>query len=544
MTTLRATARHFLSGAALVAAALLLAPVGNATATTQVPPGAEGIVGKKPAHTITADHSKHQALQQTFATPQEVTKACLSCHNEASKQVHKTIHWTWKDPADPKGQMGKGGITFNNFCIAIPSNEPRCTSCHAGYGWKNGDYDFSSEANVDCLVCHDRTGSYKKHPAMAGFPVTESTEFGGEKFDPPNYNAIAASVGRPTRDNCGACHFYGGGGDAVKHGDLDSSMHRPNKQLDVHMDKDGANFTCQRCHTTEAHVVAGRTYKEPAFTERKSLIQNDQVHRIACESCHTATPHKAGHKANDHTDKVACQTCHIPSYAREIATKMSWDWSTAGQKKDGKPYKEKGPHGKPTYDTMKGNFRWEKNVTPEYSWYSGKLDFLLLTDKVDPSKPVQINRIVGSAMDPDSRIMPFKVHRGKQPFDPVNNTFVVPHLFGKDDDAYWKTFDWGRAITAGQKAVNLPYSGQYTFVETSYVYPITHQVAPKEASVKCGECHSTQSRLASVGGIWMPGRDQSTSADAIGWIAVAGSLAAVALHAMLRLTSRRRNMHK
>ncbi|HCG04255.1 MAG TPA: cytochrome C, partial [Desulfovibrio sp.] len=87
------------------------------------------------------DHSRHPALQQPFATPQEVTKACLSCHNAAAQQVHKTIHWTWLDPADPERKMGKGGITFNNFCIAIPSNEPRCTSCHAGFGWKNAQFD-------------------------------------------------------------------------------------------------------------------------------------------------------------------------------------------------------------------------------------------------------------------------------------------------------------------------------------------------------------------------------------------------------------------
>jgi hypothetical protein len=36
---------------------------------------------------------------------------------------------------------------------------------------------------------------------------------------------------------------------------------------------------------------------------------------------------------NRHTSKLACQTCHIPEFARGgIATKMSWDWSTAGQR--------------------------------------------------------------------------------------------------------------------------------------------------------------------------------------------------------------------
>ena len=43
----------------------------------------------------TTDHSKHKALQRTFATGREITDACLSCHSEAEAQFHKTIHWTW-----------------------------------------------------------------------------------------------------------------------------------------------------------------------------------------------------------------------------------------------------------------------------------------------------------------------------------------------------------------------------------------------------------------------------------------------------------------
>ncbi len=65
---------------------------------------------------ITADHSKHEILKQPFESGPEVTKACLSCHTEASVQLHKTIHWTWVDPASPKDKpMGKGALTVNNF---------------------------------------------------------------------------------------------------------------------------------------------------------------------------------------------------------------------------------------------------------------------------------------------------------------------------------------------------------------------------------------------------------------------------------------------
>lgn len=65
---------------------------------------------------ITADHSKHPALQKQFKSGPEVTQACLSCHSEAAAQFHKTIHWTWLDPATEESKkLGKGGLSINNF---------------------------------------------------------------------------------------------------------------------------------------------------------------------------------------------------------------------------------------------------------------------------------------------------------------------------------------------------------------------------------------------------------------------------------------------
>ncbi len=494
---------------------------------------------------ITADHTKHEALKQPFASGPEVTKACLSCHSEAAAQIHKTIHWTWVDPASPKDKpMGTGALTVNNYCVSIHGNEPRCTSCHVGYGWKDKTFDFSDASKVDCLVCHEQTGTYKKHPAMAGLPAKETAVFpgDGQTYSPPEWNKVAQSVGRPTRENCGVCHFYGGGGDMVKHGDLDSSMTKPNKALDVHMGVDGKNFDCTRCHTTTAHQVAGRIYSTPAATERKTLAQDDLAPRITCESCHTATPHKPGMKANDHTDKVACQSCHIPEFARALPTKMRWDWSTAGQKKDGKPYKEKGPLGTPVYDTQKGNFTWEKNVRPQYFWYDGTIDAVSLKDAIDPTKRVALNWPVGRPDDPKARIAPFKVHTGKQPYDTVHKTMLVPHLFGPpDSDAYWAKYDWKLAFESGMKKAGLPFSGQFDFVETSYVFPTTHMVAPKDKSVACNECHTrADSRMAGIPGVYMPGRDGNRVIEVLGWAAVIASFAGVGLHAVGRAVSGRR----
>ncbi|MGD9333086.1 MAG: cytochrome C, partial [Desulfobacterales bacterium] len=132
---------------------------------------------------------------------------------------------------------------------------------------------------------------------------------------------------------------------------------------------------------------------------------------------------------------------------------------------------------------------------------------------------------------------------GKQPYDKVNKNLTILHLFpkGKDDkDAYWKGYDWNKAIAYGQKYAGLPYSGEYDFVETSYVYPTTHMVAPKDNVVACIECHSADGRLASLAGFYMPGRDGFKSINVFGWILVLGTLVAVSFHGLGRAISRGR----
>ena len=536
---IRSTSIHWRAGPALalLGAILMLTAIAAVSLASQPAPQPLAHAPKE-TRWITADHSKFPALQGNFTSGPEVTKACLSCHTEAASQIHKTIHWTWKCPHDETGTMGKYGKTLNNFCVAVPSNEPRCTSCHIGYGFKDKTFDFSDANRIDCLVCHDRTGTYKKYPTMAGNPVSEPTVFPEDNttYLPPDWNKVAQGVGRPDRTNCGNCHFYGGGGDAVKHGDQDSSMANPPRTLDVHMAKDGANFSCARCHTTEAHRIAGRCYKTPAATHRKSLVEDDTISRITCESCHTSTPHKPGVKANDHTDKVACQTCHIPAFARELATKMSWDWSTAGKMKDGKPFKIKNEFGVSSYDSKKGDFDWQKNVVPVYAWFNGTMEYLTIDDTIDPATRVAINSPVGAREDINSRIYPFKMHTGKQPYDTRLNRFVIPHLFGKDDAAYWQSYDWAKAIAAGMAYINQEYSGEYGFVETSYVFQTTHMVAPKEQSLACESCHTRDnSRLQQLAGFYMPGRDSVSVIDQLGWGLVLLSLAGVFMHGLARV---------
>ncbi|RMF49477.1 MAG: cytochrome C, partial [Anaerolineae bacterium] len=183
-----------------------------------------------------------------------------------------------------------------------------------------------------------------------------------------------------------------------------------------------------------------------------------------------------------------------------------------------------------------GEFVWEKDVQPQYFWFNGHTTYQL-TEPFDPNAGVvEINSLMGSPDDGQSRIYPFKVFRGVQPYDAVNNTLVVPHLFGKDENAYWKSYDWDKAIAAGMEYAGLEYSGQYDWVETAMYWPITHMVAPAEQAVQCGECHTrTDSRMDGIPGIYAPGHDYSKGLDAFGWGLAMLSLVGVVLHGGLRI---------
>ena len=310
-----------------------------------------------PTHLIHTDHSS--IVQGPFNSGQEVTQACLECHADSADQVMHTTHWTWEgEPVtvpwrDEPVTIGKK-TQINNFCISSQGNEKQCMTCHAGYGWEDESFDFAEPTNVDCLACHADAAIYNK---------------GDYGIPPESVDLLAAakSVRAPTREECGKCHFDGGGGNGVKHGDLDESLYFPSENLDVHMGK--LNFLCTDCHQTTDHVVQG-----------KLLADNytiDPAEQVACEDCHQGTVH-SDERITLHTDSVACQTCHVPAMALKDPTKTFWDWSTAGQDL---------PEDHYTYLKIKGNFEYQKDVLPTYQWFNGNIAYrYLLGDPIDPSK--------------------------------------------------------------------------------------------------------------------------------------------------------------
>ena len=426
------------------------------------PPAADDPWASVPIRPAHVDHT--ELMPGPYATAQDVTKACVACHEDAANQIIHTTHWTWEsDPItlpdrDEPVTTGKKN-SINNFCIGIQGNWPSCSACHTGYGWQDDSFDFADTSNVDCLVCHEQSGVYTK--GKGGYPV-ESVDL----------VEVAQSVATPSRQNCGGCHFKGGGGDAVKHGDLDASLSFPHEDLDVHMGR--YNFACVDCHRTEAHQIGGRSFTV-------TLTQEDQIY---CTDCHNDQLHE-DQRINAHTDSVACQTCHIPAVARKQPTKTYWDWSQAGD-----VLRHEDPH---EYLKIKGSFVYEDDVIPEYRWYNGTAQRYILGDPIDPDKATQIASPLGDMRDPKAKIWPFKLHIAKQPYDSIYDILLQPKTTG--EDGYWSTFDWEQALQLGADSAGLEFSGEYDFTETHMYWTTTHMVAPKEEALSCRACHGDNSRM-------------------------------------------------
>ena len=370
----------------LITAVLLLPLLGGGVACTgeTESPDADRPADRLPQHPRHTDHSSF--FQAPFPDGPSVTLACLECHPDAAAEVMATAHWNWQGEEvivpghEGLVRIGKRNV-INNFCIGIQSNWPACTMCHIGYGWEDENFDFTDQTRVDCLVCHDNSGTYLKKFRAAGVP-DESVDL----------LTVARSVGMPLRQNCGSCHFQGGGGNAIKHGDMDETLLFPSSRIDVHMGK--YDMHCVDCHRTEKHQIRGRSM----------AVSVDNKNFLRCTDCHDPQPHSEM-RLNSHTNRVACQACHVPYMAPDTGTKMTWDWSEAGQDldiTDGHQYLK-----------IKGRFTWAKKVKPEYYWYNETSTRYITGDKIDPSKPTKITGPLGNREDPKAKIWPFKVHRGR-----------------------------------------------------------------------------------------------------------------------------------
>ncbi len=420
-------------------------------------------------HSWVPDHTEHMTFTGNPEDPREITARCLECHRKVGDDIVHSAHWTWMGSSpNTRGHehdvtLGKRFIS-NNYCVHVRSNEQRCSQCHIGYGFEDESFDFTDPRGIDCLICHDTTGTYKKDPKRAGMPMPEV-----------NLAMVARKVGRPSRQNCGICHFYGGGGANVKHGDLEPALVDPPDDFDVHMGLH--DMRCQDCHTTFEHRIAGQCVALPTSEGR-----------VTCEQCHGETPHALDAPLGAHLDKhaksIACQTCHIPSFAKAAPTKLYWDWSKVGADLEEK----KDQYGMPTFLKKKGTFVWGKDVNPCYAWYDGTHERVLPGQEIDTEGATVLNPPHGSIRDPKAKLAPFKCYGGIVPVDAKYRTLGIPRLW----KGLWKHLDWKKALEEGMAELDQPFSGEVGFAHVDMYWGISHEVVPAGKALRCADCHEQE----------------------------------------------------
>jgi len=398
------------------------------------------------------DHSEN--VSGPFENVMQVTEECLMCHDDAGAEVLHSNHWNWLTSTLAASiefkTIDSNHVPINNFCIAVSDSSAQCTTCHLPFSGQDESFVFNAAENIDCLVCHDQTGTYKRSPFGNGLPEEEM-----------DLLAIAQSVGKPTDKNCGTCHFGGSGGVLMRSMAMDKSLINPTEEIDYHIG--GLGLGCGDCHETKSHNISVES-------------------KAACENCHDAEPHEKA-LLNQHSSAIACQTCHIPTYARTEPAITFWDWSKAGDDRES----VKNEFGEENYYKSKGELVWAKNIRPEYYWNNGSDDYFELGEKNEKDKLIDFNKPAGKISDPDSKISPYKVMRVRQPYDPANKQLIIPLISG--DDGYSTTSNWVSASEIGMQKINLEFSGNVDFIETKMYWPINHMVMSADNALKCTSCH-------------------------------------------------------
>ena len=367
--------------------------------------------------------------------------------------------------------QGKLDIGVNSYCINIIGNWNGCSACHAGLGLRpEATISDKQLKNIDCLMCHQDEYRRKKD---GNFFVPDSAIM---KIDMVK---AAQTVHLPTRIGCLQCHAKGGGGDNYKRGDLALAHGTTyDRNFDVHMAKSGANLSCQGCHITRSHRVAGRG---------SDLRTTDLDVKIECSRCHKKEngEWRHGNKNLDkHLARVACQSCHIPLYARNASdttahekTETHRDWRV--------PYPTASGAIHPT-PVMEGN------LIPKYGWWNGNSSSYLLFDDavVDPeSGRIPTSRPEGSVNGSESKLFPFKYKTATQPLSLTSNKLIA-----LDTSEYFSTGDAEAAVKSG--LANMGLAGElYNWIETDTMQLITHEVAPKGMALECSDCHNNIARM-------------------------------------------------
>ncbi len=422
---------------------------------------------------------------------------CLSCHADKATGMAAGVHYTWSGPYTQITNKTAGTVggkidkAMNAYCINTLGNWNGCGSCHVGLGAKPGTVADATK-NIDCLICH-QPGYKRVRNAVTGL------------FEPDlakmtiTMDQAVQTVAKPTKSDCLQCHAKGGGGDALKRGDLALiNGTTTDRNYDVHMATTGANLKCQQCHAFVNHSqMAGRG---------SDLRPKGTTTAVNCStsSCHsTKTSLTSSHSTYDtshHVGRVACQACHIPVYGKKAADAVV------------DPLTGYGNQATETYRTWQTpewsvlNNRWEPTVTrannlkPVYAFFDGTSWVSDLNDVpvLDPATGAyKISRPNGGINTANTKLYPFKYKTSLAP-----RHIASGKLIALNTAVYFKTGDPVQAIQSG--LVNMGYNAAdaYDYVKTDEYQMLNHTVSPKTAALACTACHgptATQLSLPKLG---------------------------------------------
>ena len=420
----------------------------------------------------------------------EGTKTCLECHEAEALTFFHSQHYKWRGGTpdlvntEEMEKLGKLSMV-NDFCtnpggsqwIGKVLNEEGkvlakgCSGCHAGLGKLPGPEPTREQLeNIDCLICH--ASGYRRD--------LYATDEGGWEWRPILYqnqeglDSVSKRISLPDRAMCLRCHSSSGGGPNFKRGDIEYALKDPDYEHDVHMasvKEGGQDMWCIDCHIDDEHThrVIGRGV-DMAATDRPDR-------ELSCAGgCHQGFAHDE--PDIDRHGRLSCPTCHIPEFARDDPTDMFRDWSNV------------------TYNEEKGKYVYyqdlEYDVEPVYAWFNGS-SFAQV-----PGRPVQRNaegKITmilpqGDRDDPEARIAPFKLHRGKLPVL-TEQQWIAPIT----TEELYHHGDVDKAVRDGTRTLYGLEDVEFEWEDTIRYMGIYHAVPPAEDALQCDDCHSPGGRM-------------------------------------------------
>lgn len=417
---------------------------------------------------------------------------CRSCHATEASEMFNSVHYQWRGAsATTTGPATQGKFSetvdnstaMNSYCINILgnwNNYSGCSNCHVGLGAKpSGTSSAAQLDNIDCLICHQK--DYKRTRSNYGGTYAPNTAQMSISMD-----QAVQTVTKPTRSTCLQCHAKGGGGDNFKRGDLTLAHgSTTDAAFDVHMATTRGNLSCQACHTTSSHKMAGHG---------SDLRPTESAATISCSTstCHpTKASTTSGHTTTDvnhHIGRVSCQACHIKTYAKNAAdtaateateTHRTWQlsvWNAALNRYE------------PTITLA-------NNLTPKYAFWDGSSwgSNLLDTPVIDPATGAyKISRPNGAINGPaGTKLYPFKYKTSEVPLDTSRNKLIAI-----DTSIYFNTGLVADAINQGMVNMGFSAGEPYSWVKTDEYQLITHEVPPAASNVlACADCHKNTARM-------------------------------------------------